>query len=103
MGLKEAMVHLNEDYAVRDDEVSHVREAALALMGAEKKVTTQQMRLAIATWYSNVERKETPEVHLAKRAAQNATHKVFNLNPFLRWARCHIDHMTVVMSSLVFF
>lgn len=66
--LRSLLADLNGFIDVDLDEASSVRRAAIAVGASENRVTSEQMRKAIATWYIHIERVETGNYELATHA-----------------------------------
>jgi hypothetical protein len=85
----EVMTHLNSDYPVEASEVAHVIDNLRFLGATKDKVDGTQLRMAICSWYLNVEREETPHAHLINIAIENTNKKLKTgqYNPLWKCAR----------------
>merc|ERR1712087_401021 len=79
------------------DEAINVHDFARALGATERKVSIPQMRMAIATWYLNVERKATKGTDLARHAVSDTHNKIFSQNPVGKCVRGQCDLATFVL------
>jgi len=102
--LEEVLTHMNDDYPVSEQEVRHVIESLRFLGATKAHVSMIQMRMAVAAWYLNVERDETPRAHLINIALEN-THKQITtgqVNPLGKCFRGNCDPVTVVGFLVMF-
>jgi len=100
--IREALLLLNEEHPVSDEEAAYVRHLALALGGSEPRVTARQMRMAISAWYLHIERKQSGHRQLAKNAMTGTQAKICENNPLQKFCRGHCDPMTLAALGLFF-
>jgi len=100
--LKEAMLIMNEEHPVELEEAIYVRDVAIALGATDLKVTTRQMRMAIAAWYLHVERKETGRGELVQHSIGSAHQWLCLKNPLQRCLRGEWDVVTLWLNGLSF-
>jgi len=74
--MQQVMLTLNEHQPVEIEEVEHARSLAMSLGATDERATTDQMRKAIAAWYINIERAETPAGSLVNVSLQDAQNQV---------------------------
>lgn len=101
--LKTALTTMNENYPVGEEEVAHVRLCAQFLAGTTTKVDLAQMRMAVATWYLNVERSATPQAHIINHAVKSAHEKVRGASPIVRMLKGQCDIFTLITSAVAVF
>jgi len=73
------LLALNEHQPVEEEEAATVRAMAVRLSGSETRVTLEQLRQAVATWYLNIERGQTPHMELLGKAAVDAHKRIFDM------------------------
>lgn len=71
------LLTLNEQQPVSEEEAAFVRAVAAHLSGSEGYVSLEHLRQAVAAWYLNVERGDTPQVELLGKAVADAHSRVF--------------------------
>mmetsp|Transcript_67468 Transcript_67468/g.135466 ORF Transcript_67468/g.135466 Transcript_67468/m.135466 type:complete len:303 (-) Transcript_67468:67-975(-) len=77
---RKLLLSLNEHQPVDEAEATFVRAVAVQLSGSETRVTLEQLRQAVATWYLNIERGETSHVELLGKAATDAHKRIFDMS-----------------------
>jgi len=99
--LKTVLLSLNDNHPVGTEEAVHVRHVAVDLGATEQQVTTQQMRMAIASWYLHIERQETTNGQLAAHSAKGVRNNFMTNNPFQKLRKRQCDFETAVQIGMI--